>query len=212
MTLVEYILLSFSTLFVIVDPIASVPIFLGMTPYNTRQERIRMARLACLVAAGVLLTFSMAGSYIFKLLGIGMPAFQIAGSLVLLKVAWDMVQGKQTPVIRSPEEASLGQEKNDIAVTPLAIPMLSGPAAITTVIMLRDNADLWTKQIALYGVIVGVCLASFIILRLAADGAQRIGPIAMKIITRIMGLLLMAIGVEFIISALERLAVIPKQP
>ena len=93
MSLTEYTLLAASSLFVIVDPLATIPAFLAMTPTDTPEERIRMARLACCVMAGVLIVFSAAGKWIFKFLGITMPAFQLAASVVLLLVALDMRTG-----------------------------------------------------------------------------------------------------------------------
>ena len=126
MNLPEYILLALSSLFVIVDPLATVPAFLAMTPNDTPEQRIRTARLACCVAASVLLVFSMAGQMVFKVMGITMPAFQIAASIVLLLVALDMLRAQRSRVQETHEETKAGTEKMEIAVTPLAIPMLAG--------------------------------------------------------------------------------------
>src|SRR5882762_3042087 len=95
MTLPEYILLATSSLFVIVDPLATVPAFLAMTPTDSPEQRIKMAGLACCVMAGVLISFAIAGKWIFKFLGITMPAFQVAASIVLLLVALDMLRAQQ---------------------------------------------------------------------------------------------------------------------
>ncbi len=208
MTLVEFTLLAFSSLFVIADPIAVVPGFLGMTPHDTPAQRERMARLACLVMAGVLLTFALTGQLLFKLLGITLPAFQIAGSIVLLLVALDMLRAQRSRVRESPEEQEAGTHKVDIAVTPLAIPMLSGPGAISTVVLLRGQAEGLAKTLALCACILGVCAASYIILRLSAKGARWLNPIAMKITTRIMGLLLAAVACQFMINALRDLGIV----
>jgi multiple antibiotic resistance protein len=210
MTALEYALLAFSSLFVIVDPIAVIPSFLAITPHDTPAQRERMARLACLVMAGVLLTFALSGQLIFKLLGITLPAFQIAGSIILLLVALDMLRAQRSRVQETPEEQEAGAHKVDVAVTPLAIPMLSGPGAISTVVLLRGQAEGVTKIAALCACIVGVCAASYLILRLSAKGAQRLNPIAMKITTRIMGLLLAAVACQFMINALKDLGVVPK--
>src|ERR1041385_6173988 len=166
-TLPEYILLASSSLFVIVDPLAVVPAFLAMTPTDTPEQRIRMARLACCVMAGVLIVFAAAGQLIFKLLGITMPAFQIAASIVLLLVALDMLRAQRSRVQETREETAAGVEKNDIAVTPLAVPMLAGPGAISTAILLRDQANDWQKQLALCGCIVLVSLVTFLIFRVS---------------------------------------------
>ena len=205
MNLQEYIFLAASSLFVIVDPLATVPAFLAMTPTETPAQRIRMARLACAVAAGVLLAFAPAGKWIFKLLGITMPAFQLAASIVLLLVALDMLRAQRSRVQETREETAAGTEKTDIAVTPLAIPMLSGPGAISTVILLQSEAKTIWHSLALCGCIVLVALASYGVLRMAAHGAKVLNPIALRIGTRVMGLLLAAIAVQFMVNALKTL-------
>ncbi len=205
MTLPEYILLASSSLFVIVDPLAVVPAFLAMTPTDTPEQRIRMARLACCVMAGVLVLFAAAGQLIFKLLGITMPAFQIAASIVLLLVALDMLRAQRSRVQETSEETAAGVEKTDIAVTPLAIPMLAGPGAISTAILLENRSESLTQRGALYLCIFAVSLASYLILRISARSARWLSPIAMNITVRIMGLLLAAVAIQFMLNALRQL-------
>src|SRR5437588_1592547 len=149
MRLPEYILLAASSLFVIVDPLAVVPSFLAMTPHDSPESRTRMAGLACCVMAGVLIVFAAAGELIFKFLGITMAAFEIAASIVLLLVALDMLRAQRSRVVETREETVAGMEKLDIAVTPLAIPMLSGPGAISTVIVLQNQAQNLAQHIGL---------------------------------------------------------------
>jgi multiple antibiotic resistance protein len=205
MSLAEYIFLAASSLFVIVDPLAAVPAFLAMTPTDTVEQRMKMARLACCVAAGVLLAFSLAGKWIFKFLGITMPAFQLAASIVLLLVALDMLRAQRSRVQETSEETAAGAEKTDIAVTPLAIPMLAGPGALSTAILLHNQAANLAQQVALYICIILVCVASYLILRIAARSAHWLSPIAMSVTTRIMGLLLAAVAMEFMIKAFREL-------
>jgi len=205
MSLIEYSLLAASSLFVIVDPFAVIPAFIAMTPNDTPAERARMAKIACLVVAGVLLVFGFAGKWIFQFLGITMPAFQIAASIVLLLVALDMLRAQRSRVQETREETAAGAEKTDIAVTPLAIPMLSGPGAISTVILLQSEAKTIWYSLSLCGCILLVSLASYGVLRMAAHGAKRLNPIALRIGTRIMGLLLAAIAVQFMVNALKTL-------
>jgi multiple antibiotic resistance protein len=206
--LFEYILLAFSSLFVIVDPFAVIPAFLAMTPKDTPADRIKMARLACWVTAGVLLVFAVGEEWIFHYMGITMPAFQIAASIVLLLVALDMLRAQRSRVHETEEETEAGVKKSDIAVTPLAIPMLAGPGAISTVILLHHQAADFEQQIALYFCILAICVASYLILRLAAHGARWLSPIALNITTRIMGLLLAAVAIQFMLNALKQLKVI----
>lgn len=200
--LLEYALFAFGSLFVIVDPVATVPAFLAMTPQDTPEQRIKMARLACLVMAGVLLMFAGTGEIIFRYLGITMPAFQIAASIVLLIVALDMLRAQRSRVQETTEETSAGAEKADIAITPLAIPMLAGPGAISTAIVLQTKATGVPQHVALYVCIVLVALVSYLIFRVSARGARWFSPIAVKITTRVMGLLLAAVAVQFFINGL----------
>ena len=201
-SLTEYILLAASSLFVIVDPLATAPAFLAMTPKDTPEQRLRTAKVACCTLAAVLLIFSMAGMAIFKVFGITMPAFQIAASIVLLIIALDMLRVQRSRLQETREEKQAGTEKNDIAVTPLAIPMLAGPGAISTTILLQNEARTIPQHIALYGCIVAVALATYLIFRLAVRGARWLNPIAMSIAIRVMGLLLAAIAVQFMLNAI----------
>ena len=206
MSLHEYVLLATGSLFVIIDPIATVPAFLAMTPTDTPAQRIRMARVACTISAVILLVFATTGKRIFTFFGITIPAFQIAGSIVLLLVALDMLRARRSAVQETAEETDAGAEKEDIAVTPLAVPMLAGPGAITTAVLLHNRAaGNFTLQAALCVCIVGVCLASFLIFALSAHGAKWLNPIFLRLTSRIMGLLLAAIAMQFLINALTDL-------
>ncbi len=187
----------------IVDPLAVVPAFLAMTPNDTAEQRIRTARLACLVTAGVLLVFSVAGEIIFKIMGITMPAFQIAASILLLVVALDMVRAQRSRVQETHEETKAGTEKPDIAVTPLAIPMLAGPGAISTTILLQNEARDIPQRLALYSCIATVAFVTYLILRVSARGSRWLNPIMMSIAIRIMGLLLAAVAIQFMLNAVK---------
>jgi len=203
-SLLEYILLAASSLFVIVDPLATTPAFLAMTPNDTPEQRLRTARVACCTTAVVLLLFSVAGTFFFKIFGITMPAFEIAASIVLLIIALDMLRVQRSRVQETREEKQAGAEKTDIAVTPLAIPMLAGPGAISTTILLQNEAKTVAQHLALYGCIVVVSLATYFIFRLAVRSARWFNPIAMSIAIRIMGLLLAAVAVQFMLNALMK--------
>ena len=203
MSLHEYALLAASSLFVIVDPLATAPAFLAMTPNDTPEQRLRTARVAACTAAAVLLVFSVAGSLFFKIFGITMPAFQIAASIVLLSIALDMLRVQRSRVQETHEEKQAGAEKTDIAVTPLAIPMLAGPGAISTTILLQNEAKTLAQHLALYGCIVLVAFVTYLIFRLAVRSARWLNPIAMSIAIRVMGLLLAAIAIQFMLNGLR---------
>lgn len=208
MTLFEYTLFAFSSLFVIIDPIATVPVFLAMTPDDPAPKRVRMARMACFIAAGVLLVFAFLGRWVFQLLGITIPAFQMAASIVLLLVALDMLKAQRSRVRETREETAAGADKDDIAITPLAVPLLAGPGAISTAVLLHNKADTFPKLMALPVVIVTVCVLSFLILSVGARGARWLGPITMKLLERLMGLLLAAIAFQFLLNALRELKLV----
>ena len=210
--LVQYILFAFSSLFIIVDPLATIPAFISMTPDDSVPERQRMARLACTVMAVVLIVFGLAGTWIFKFLNITMPAFQIAASIVLMLVALDMLRAQRSRVQETKEETAEGATKTDIAVTPLAVPMLAGPGAISTVILLQAKATDVVQHAALFGCILAVSLASYLILRFAAHGARWLSPIALRVTTRIMGLLLASVAIQFLLNALQALGVTLAHP
>jgi multiple antibiotic resistance protein len=209
MELLKYMLLSAASLFVIIDPIATVPAFLAMTPKDGPEERTRMARLACIIAACILITFVLTGKTLFRFMGITLPAFKIAGSIVLLLVALDMLRARRSRVQETVEETYAGTEKDDIAITPLAVPMLAGPGAISTTILLHTQSPDIQHTFALLGCIVLVCVISYIIFRVAAKGATRfVSPIAMKIVERLMGLLLAAVAIQFAIDGFAELGLI----
>lgn len=203
MTLSGYVLLATTSLFVIIDPVAVIPAFLAMTPNDTVDQRIRMARLACWVTAGVLIGFVLFGGMLFRVLGITMSAFKIAGSIVLLLIALDMLRAKRSSVKETEEETGMGATKEDIAITPLAVPMMAGPGAMSTAVLLRSQASDWLQIGALLGCIAFVSVVTFYVLRFAAShGARFFSPIALKLTTRIMGLLLAAVAVQFILDGL----------
>ena len=208
MELFEYLMLAVSSLFVIVDPIAVVPSFLAMTAEETPAARIRMARLACGIMVVVLFGFAILGERILVFLGIKLPAFQIAGGIVLLLIALDMLRAQRSRVQETREETAAGAAKDDIAVTPLAVPMLAGPGAISTAILLHNKAAGFAQEVSLCVAILIVGAVSYVILHLSSHGARWLNPIVMRITTRIMGLLLAAVAVQFIVSALATLGVI----
>ena len=201
--MVQYALLTFGSIFAIVDPFAAVPTFLAMTARDSYEQRRRMARTACIVCWLVMSLFAATGPLIFKALGITLPAFQIAGGLILLLSSLDMLRAKRSAMQETPEEAEEGMSKEDVAITPLAIPMLSGPGAITTSIVLAGRApDIFHKAI-FFALIAVVAFITYLILTVSARSARALPSTLLNIITRLMGLLLAAIGVQFILTALK---------
>lgn len=207
MNVIEYTLLTFGSLFAIMDPIAVAPAFLTMTARDSRVSQLRTAKVACAVAAGVMILFVLCGQWIFKLLGVTLPAFQIAGSVLLFLIALDMLYAKPTAARETVEEVEAGAAKDEIAVTPLGVPMLAGPGSISAVLILRGQAQGWLQHASLLLCIGAVCLTSYLVLRFAAMGVQRLNPLVLKLTARLMGLLLAAVAVQFTLNALRQLGV-----
>jgi multiple antibiotic resistance protein len=196
----DFAVLSFTSLFVIVDPIGLIPSFLAMTQKNTCPERVRMAQLASLITFGILILSFLFGQRLLTVFGITLPAFEIAGGIVLLLVALDMLQARRTAIKETQEEKAEGIDKHDVAITPMAIPMLAGPGAITTVILLANKAGTFGNQMILAGTIFLVSALTLLILWTVAVRSKILSTIALKIMGRLMGLILAAIAVQFILN------------
>ena len=176
MTLSAYILLASSSLFVIVDPLAAVPAFIAMTPQDSRDHRIRMARLACCVMAGVLIAFALAGKVIFRLLGITMPAFQLAASIVLLLVALDMLRARRSPRTGNFRRNRGRHGKDGHCGDPSRCADAGGSRRNQPPSCLKTKASGIEQKIALCGCICAIAMVSYLILRLAAEGARWLIP------------------------------------
>ncbi len=199
----NFIILSFWSLFVIVDPIGLVPAFLTMTEQSSREDRVRMAKLASVVTFFVLFAFALSGNLILKSFGVTVPAFEIAGGIILLKIALDMLQARRTALKETPEEQAEGLIKDDIAITPLAVPMLAGPGAITAVVLLGQQSSNALRFSIIVINIFLISVITFLILRIAAFRSSIFSAITLKIISRLMGLLLAAIAVQFILNGIQ---------
>jgi len=197
--LAQFALVTFTSVLFIVDPIAVIPTYLVITQGETTAERAVTARRACIAAAVILIAFAVGGTLIFQLFGITLEAFRIAGGLILWVVAMDMLHGQRLTQESSPEIAE-GQLKEDVAVTPLAMPMLAGPGAISTIIVLAGQARTIPEKALLHISIVVTMVLSWIVLRAGERLAMRMGQTGIRVMTRIMGLLLAAIAVQFVIT------------
>lgn len=193
-------LLAVSALFFIVDPIGVLPIFVSITTDDSPEKRRKMAAKACWVAGAILVGFAIAGGALFKLLGVTMPAFKVAGGIALLLSGIEMLRGQSAPLKTSAEEQAEGAAKEDVAIVPLAMPLLAGPGSIATVMVLISRAE---GAIATAGVLVAIVatmLASYLILRTAEYTDRWITTTTKTILVRVMGLLLAAIAVQFTIE------------
>jgi multiple antibiotic resistance protein len=198
-SLVQFALVSFTSILFIVDPIAVVPTYLVITQRETPQQRAVTARRACIAAALILIAFGLAGTLIFELFGITLEAFRIAGGLILWVVAMDMLHGERRTQEIGPEIVE-GQVKEDVAVTPLAMPMLAGPGAISTIIVLDGQTRSLAQKVIVYLSVILTLVISWAVLRVGEGVIRRMGQTGVRVMTRIMGLLLAAIAVQFVIT------------
>lgn len=205
---IRFTLVALSSVFFVVDPFATIPSFLAMTKSYDEARRQATARQAGWTCFAVLATFAFAGSVIFKIFGITLPAFKIAGGLLLLLVAFEMLEAKRSGTQESTEERLEGQQKDEIGVTPLGIPMLAGPGAISTVMVLMGQSKFWWQAVPVYAAIAITAIASAMILSGAGRIRVVLGETGIRILMRLMGLVLTAIAVQFVINGLIDLGVI----
>ena len=194
---------TFGLIFAIIDPFGYVPVFLSMTSNDSEVQRRKMLRKACVTAFIVLAVSSVIGNHILIFFGISIPALQISGGLILIVIGFEML--KVIPVAEklSPSEQTEGAKKEDISIIPLAIPMLSGPASIATVVVLTSTTDSWSIYPAIWISILLTLVVTYLILRSASKILRLIGDTGLKVMTRIMGLLICAMAVQFIINGYQ---------
>jgi multiple antibiotic resistance protein len=199
----------FTAILVVVNPLGAIPVFISLTTGQSPQDRKITAYITALSVAIVLILASVLGESILRFFGISIASFRIGGGILLLLMAIAMFHAQQTSAKHTPEEAQEGEEKENVSVVPLAIPILSGPGAITTVIIYAYKVTRWIDYAFLIGCCVITALIVWLALRLGVPTAKMLGKTGINIITRIMGLLLAAIAVEFITNGLmETFAVV----
>ena len=197
------LLLIFTSVLFIVDPFAVIPTFLAMTARDAPAQRRVLARRGAWTCAITLTAFALGGSLIFKIFGITIGAFKIAGGVLIGLNALDMVQARQSQQRETPVEKAEGIQKDDIGIMPLGVPMLAGPGAISTVMVLALGAKSPAATAAVYGSIVLTALITYWVLAAASLVERRLGQTGMRILTRLMGLVLCAIAVQFIVDGIK---------
>ena len=197
-------LVSLSAIFFVVDPVSAVPVFLAMTRDDSAEKRRHTALRASVTAALVLSSFALAGAWIFKVLGIGLPAFKVAGGVVLLLLALDMIRTQPSKTRITEGEVSAGASKDDVAIVPLAMPLLAGPGSIATciVLMAKARSGPWWHAIPVLGAIAVTCVATYLILAGASRTEKVLGSTGLAILERAAGLLLVAIAIQFMMDGL----------
>lgn len=205
---VSFSLLAFSSILFLVDPFAALPTFLAVTAGQSNAKRVRTARKASLTALVVLSLFAFIGKYIFMLFGITLPAFEIAGGIILLLIGLDMLEARRSPTQEVPPETEAAAHKDDVGIVPMGIPMLAGPGAITSVMVLVGQAQARWQLLAILGAIVITSLLCFLVLGSAARVGRMLGETGIRILVRIMGLLLVALAVQYFVNGLADLGVL----
>ncbi len=193
-----HFLVSLSAVFFVVDPIGVVPIFLAITAGDSAEKIQRTALRACLVAGGLLLFFALFGGVIFKVFSVSLGAFRVAGGILLLITALDMLRARPSETRTSHTEQQEGAGKEDVALVPLAMPLLAGPGAIATAMVLMSKGETLTMAVPVLAAILLTFVSSYFILR-ASHLVQRVlKQSGVAILERVMGLILAAIAVQFI--------------
>lgn len=201
-----YALTVFTAIFAIVDPMGNIPIFYTITERFSREERIKIAKKAVLAAATTLIVFGLIGDYIFIMFSITIPAFRIAGGMLLLRVAFNMLYGV-TPGTKSTEkEKEETLEKEMLGIVPLGIPLLAGPGAISTVMLFNSQGNVFNSLVVFISIIVTL-LITYVLLRNVDKIFSKLGRVGSLAISRIMGLILAAIAVQFIINGIHQIVI-----
>ena len=201
-----FFITAFVSIFVTLDAIGNIPIFLSMTPQYTPRQRAQIVKRALLMVFVVLVAFALFGNLIFRLFGVTIEAFRIVAGLLLLKIAFDMMEARPDRVRHTPEDIE-GKQREDIALIPLAIPLLSGPGTISNVIALTGQAAKAPSVVPAFIVLLVAILLNviigFIALRSATAIAHFLKETGMRVFTRVMGLILAAIAVQFILTGIK---------
>lgn len=195
---------AFLTLFVVMDPIGLVPVFLALAGDRPLGEQCRIARKAVLVAGGLLATFGLAGAWLLRNLGISMDAFRAAGGSLLFLIAVDMVLAQHERETKEEEEES--RSRADISVFPLAIPMIAGPGTLASIMILAAESRRYPLGLTMVLGIAGVVLAlGYAALRLSAPLGRLLGKTGVNVVTRVLGVLLAALAVQYIADGVRGL-------
>lgn len=193
-------------LLVIVDPLAALPLFLELTEGYTPRERKRTARVTALAVAGVLAGAALAGESILGIFGTSLAAFRVGGGIVLLLMALSMLTAEPDRTRHTPEEdRAASRDKSSVAVVPLGVPLLAGPGAISAVIVQMNGGAGVLHRALVLGIIGALGVVCWLALRNAERIARFVGPLGVNVVIRLFGLLLAAIGVEFIAAGVREM-------
>ncbi len=197
------LLASFAALFVVIDPLATAPLFVSLTGSLSASERARTAKKSVVIAAGILFLFAIGGARLLELFGIGLPAFRIAGGLLLLLLSLDMVMVRQSGLRATvPPEDEESVHRADVSVFPLAIPLIAGPGALTTIVLLMGEAPNLGAKLSILSVLALVLALTLACLQGSARLLGLLGITGVNVVTRVSGILTAALAVQFVLDGL----------
>ena len=200
-----FLITAFATLFVVVDPPGLIPMFIALTPGMSAARRHTIGLHACLVAAVLLTLFGLAGEAVLNFIGISMPAFRISGGILLFLTALDMLFERRT----QRREGQTAEPDHDPSVFPLATPLIAGPGAMATMILLvGQSGPGWAGVLAVHVVMLVVLASAFALFLVAAPIERALGRTGNMVITRLLGMLLAALSVQFVIDGVRGTALI----
>ncbi len=201
--MLEFAFKTFSSIFIIMGPFSVIPIFLAITANNNKEEKKKIISKAIKCALAICLTFAIFGTYFFQIFGISINSFRIAGGLLMLIMAVNMLHANKSKVRVTSEEEQEGVEKDDVSIFPLAVPLITGPGAISTVVLMASDAHTWPHWAILIAAIILSSLLMYIILNMSEKFYKVLGQTGINIMTRVMGLILAAISVEYILKGIR---------
>lgn len=202
-----FAILAFASLLAIVNPLGAIPMYIAATSDLEDKQRTATLRRAVFTAIAVLVTFGVLGTYILTFFGVTTYAFRIAGGIIFFGIGSDMLQARRARGKATRSEEQDAEQKQDIGIIPLGIPMLAGPGAMSTVITLTAQATTPIEIGSVYVAIFGVMAVVWIVLTLAPLLAMRLGQTGLNIITRVMGLIVMVIGIQFVVDGVRTVAI-----
>ena len=196
-------MLCFSSLFALINPIGLVPIFLSITENYNRKERDIIAIKAVIFSFFILIVFSFIGEFIFSFYNITVDGFRIAGGILLFKISLDMLESKRSRTRTTPVEQKEAEQKDEIAYSPLGIPLIAGPGAIASIMILSSETNNYIDKITLLISLSLVLFMTFFIFKISKMLSKNFGKSGLRIMQRIMGLILMTISIEFILKGIK---------
>lgn len=199
--MIELFISAFATLFVVIDPLACAPIFAGLTRESPKQEQRMMALRSVAVAAGILVFFGLLGEALLERLGIGLPAFRIAGGIMLFLIALEMVFARTRRESRPREEEMLPAE--DISVFPMGIPMIAGPGSIASVMLLVGRSNGLSQTLVVFAALASILILTAVALLAAGPLVRLLGERIEAMLTRLLGVILAALAAQFVIDGIN---------